>query len=66
MDCSSPASSTVAQGVLRAATAALDATPRSRCRAAPPRAPQAILHPDAHEEGGLACNDKQLLLEMRE
>jgi hypothetical protein len=29
-------------------------------------AAQAQLHPDAHEEGGLACNDKQLLLEMRE
>jgi hypothetical protein len=27
---------------------------------------QAQLHPDAHEEGGLACNDKQLLIEMRE
>jgi hypothetical protein len=27
---------------------------------------QAVLHPDAHEEGGLACNDKQLLAEMRE
>lgn len=27
---------------------------------------QAILHPDAHEEGGLACNDKKLLAEMRE
>jgi hypothetical protein len=27
---------------------------------------QAILHPDAHDEGGLACNDKQLLAEMRE
>lgn len=26
----------------------------------------AQLHPDAHEEGGLACNDKQLLIEMRE
>jgi hypothetical protein len=24
------------------------------------------MHPDAHEEGGLACNDKKLLLEMRE
>jgi hypothetical protein len=29
-------------------------------------AAQAQLHPDAHEEGGLACNDKQLLIEMRE
>jgi hypothetical protein len=27
---------------------------------------QAILHPDAHDEGGLACNDKKLLAEMRE
>ena len=26
---------------------------------------QAVLHPDAHEEGGLACNDMELLAEMR-
>lgn len=27
---------------------------------------QAELHPDAQDGGGLACNDKKLLLEMRE
>lgn len=31
-----------------------------------PRAFQVALHPDAHEEGGLACNNDQLLREQRE
>lgn len=32
----------------------------------PPGLPQAVLHPDADDAGGLACNDKQTLAEMRE
>jgi hypothetical protein len=41
---------------------AFTASPESTCRCCL----QAIMHPDAHEEGGLACNDKKLLAEMRE
>lgn len=38
---------------------------RARCHTADLRAAQAFLHPDAHQEGGLACTNKTLLEQQR-
>ena len=38
---------------------------RARCHTAELRAAQAFLHPDAHQEGGLACTNKTLLEQQR-